>query len=232
MSKPDVQKLVLSEEFNQFERYLKLSRRLFSEEMNKLEDKEEEALKSLDLSGNENIILAHFDDQILEIAIAYQNYLLQGFVFTWYALIEKTLLEYCEKLEIKIDVGPRDKKNLGKGIGRARTFLQVGQGYSIESKDWNELTMIGKLRNDLIHKGDRIKLSSFVNEGKSVLVKVSGKNVNVPLEKNYYKYLNKHELLEISHAWLDFRISFEYCEHLIAFGKNFLLQVHEDLFSK
>jgi len=167
-------------------------------------------------------------DEYIELNEDFPRQLYSSFVVSWYSLVEHELIRLCESLKLKITLTIRDRTDLGKGIRRARRFLEEVANYEIDNKHWQELVIIGNIRNKIVHEGQILNYSRKGAEDNTVEVKINGEVFFVYAESNLCSYLEKHKLLKI-HGLILINPSFEYCKYLVKLGQEFFEKIYRDL---
>ena len=231
----NIQLWLIELELDQMSKYLDLVGNSINQ---RLEDIElayrKEAIREM-TTDEAAIFNDHWIDEYLDVGKDFPQLLLMSFVIAWYAFVEQQLLMLCDDLNLTITIGPRDETRFDKGIRRARKFLIEAKKYTIEESHWQELVMIGKLRNVLVHEGKDIPRSYLKPEKQFVpyILHIDEEvTVFIKIREDIYQYLNKYEMIEHSGAYFEVRPSFEYCNHLIKFGKDFFSKLYSDLYSK
>lgn len=226
----------VQEELSQMGKYLDVVASALETNFNSVTVAHEEILQKME-GANEidedyvEWILSKHEDEVFEAGKDFPQLLMISFVILWYSFVEQKLLDFCEDLELKITISPKDKKeSLEEGIKRARKFLLRAKGYDIDQKHWQELLSIGKLRNLLVHEGKKIELGLVKPEKESVSYKNSdGLEFYIPIDKSLYEYMNKNKLFEVSGVFFDIMPSIEYCKRLVSFGGEIFKKLHYDL---
>ena len=173
-------------ELDQMSRYLSLIQASLSQRLEEIEAAYREDMTDEMTERKYSILEDHYTDQFLEVGRDFPQRLLSSFVVAWYSFVEQQLLDICEYLELRVTIGPKDNKNFGKGIRRARRFLlEVGQ-YEIHPPHWQELIEIGWLRNFIVHEGTRVMSSYYPSEeGIAELQSDNGDTFYFPIRKDF-----------------------------------------------
>jgi hypothetical protein len=222
-------------ELEKMSRYLDLTISAIGQQVESVEQKYHEAMAH-ELSEYE---LGSLDDQytddFFEVGLGFPQLLLTSFVIAWYSFVEQQLLELCGNLHLTITLRPSDNPNLGTGIRRSRKFLLDARKYTIHDEHWQELVRIGKLRNFLVHEGDRISWSYIKPQTSFVEHKVKwggGVTVYIVMGADLFGYLKKHDMLEEGGVNLQIRPPFEYAQYLVEFGKELFSKLYADMYPK
>jgi hypothetical protein len=223
---------LLEIEFNQMSRYLEILPSLLNSYKQELVDAVEQKAEELDEDSKHDFYESYQDD-FAELEEVFPGFLLNGFIVTWYSFVEQQLIELCDARKLTIAVSIRDRDRLDDGIKRAYKFLSKAANYRIENGAWQELQIIGWLRNHIAHSGDKwVPHSRKKPSGESVEVKekdpltMEEYTVYVKVDKETLRYLQKHSL--ISDRFL-LTPSVEYCEYLVRFGKGFFKKIYKDI---
>lgn len=175
-----------------------------------------------------------------EVRDEFTSLLLNSFIVMWYSFVEQQLLKLCEQLQLTITVKATDRLYLGKGVQRAKLFLQEATGSDgIDKSYWQELDDIRELRNVIVHAGNRIRWSYKKPEQEHARVELppgtlpdEDQVVYVRIGKKLHSYLTEKSLLKFSGAWFAIQPSYEYCNDLVDFGKRFFGDLSQALYSK
>ncbi|XGV95276.1 MAG: hypothetical protein ACAF41_21320 [Leptolyngbya sp. BL-A-14] len=210
--------------FQQMSRYLDLIQGAFSQNWNETEKTYDEKM-SIQVEEEEYYLLEdHYTDKFIEIGRDFPNLLFSSFIITWYAFVEQQLAKLCDSF--KSDILELDSNRQDKGIRRSRKLLLTAAKYEIEAADWQELIVIGKLRNLLVHNGNELNGSPFQSGDKEVaLVSKTGNTYYFSIDPALLIYLQKHELLEQMNFSLEILPTLSYCKHLVEFGRSFLIKL-------
>lgn len=174
----------------------------------------------------------HYQDDYIEVSGDFPRQLYSNFVVSWYSVVEQELFNVCDDLNLKMTITVRDSENLGKGINRAHRFLHNAANYEIERSHWQELTNIRQVRNWIVHRGTLIPYSYFEradDKSKTVPIELdSGNTVYLQIDPNLHRYLESHGAIEYS-GLFHLSPSYEYCKHLVEFGREFFSKIYTDL---
>jgi hypothetical protein len=148
--------------------------------------------------------------------------------------LEALLLKLCADLKLQISVGPWDRGRLGEGIERAKTLLREAKGYRIgEAEYWQELKQIQKIRNLVVHQGERLPTYYSNPDGDFIEFSREGEmTIYIAIEKTVYDYLSKHDLIQVSGASVEIVPGIAYCNYLVGFAKNMFSKLYHDLQQK
>jgi hypothetical protein len=168
------------------------------------------------------------EDEIIELSNTFPELLYSNFVISWYSFIEHELINICERLNLRISISIKENFRSREGIDRAKIFLREVSNYKIDNNHWEELNKIRKIRNRLVHqKGILRPKPSRCNP--SVRIDLAEDEVfYLPIDEELYRYLYKHSLYHIGEWRITF--NYDYCAHLVEFGKELLKEIYEDLF--
>jgi hypothetical protein len=209
-------------------RYLDLIQGAFSQNWDETEQTYDEEMSSPIGEEEYYLLEDHYTDKFIEIGRDFPNLLFSSFIITWYAFVEQQLAELCDRL--KSDILEPDSNRQDKGIRRSRKFLLIAAKYEIEPADWQELIVIGKLRNLLVHNGNKLSGSPFQSGDKEIaLVSATGNTYYFLIDPALLIYLRKHGLLEQIDFSLEILPTLSYCKHLIEFGRILLIRLYSDL---
>lgn len=217
-------------ELEQMSRYLGLIQASLGEHVNDIEAAYHEDMAG-EMTDDEYYVLQdHYTDEFLEAGRDFPQHLLSSFVVAWYSFVEQQLIDICENLNLRIAIRPRENRNLGKGIRRARRFLLEASGYEIHPLHWQELVEVARLRNLIVHTGTRIAGSYLRADEETVALQSDvGSTFYFPISQALFRYLQKHDLVDHSGMFVDIIPSFDYCRYLVGFGKELFTKLHTDL---
>ncbi len=169
------------------------------------------------------------EDDYIEAGSDFPRLLFSSFVVTWYSFTENHLIDLCAKRGLRIMLSIRDSEHYGEGVRRACKFLNDAANYRIDSDHWQELLYIGRVRNKIVHEGGRLTYSYINSESKSVQIKLSDDEFAfLHVDSDLYRYLQKHNLIEFTGLYY-VTPSYDYCKHLVSFGKELFTKIYEDL---
>lgn len=223
---------IIEVELEQMSKYLNLVQNSLDEHLKEIDTSYHEDLK-LEMPPDEAASMEdYYLDAYIEAGREFPRLLLSSFIITWYSFVEQELIELCARLKLSFTVGPKDNEYFDKGIRRARKFLLKAKGYEIDSSLWQELINIGKLRNILVHEGKTLSCDYLKPEGKYVShTDDQGVMFYISVEEALYRYLQKHNMVEISSPLLvEIVPTFEYCNYLVEFGKKLFRKLYKDLY--
>lgn len=214
-------------ELDQMSRYLTMTKQSLAEEVKKLESDFE---NKLDDDVEEEFLIDDYTDKFIELQQDYPKLVYWSFIVAWYSFIEQNLLDICESNNLRIVVTAKSNENLGRGIWRAKKFLSEFAGCEIDDMQWKELVSINRTRNFIVHDGYKLK-GSYVEIGRPFVIyeTEAGIPVYFGMEENLYKYLQKHSMLTHFDILLDVVPTFEYCDYLISFARNFFKDLYANL---
>lgn len=217
-------------ELEQMSRYLSLIQTSLSQQLEEIEAAYRQGMAE-EMTEDEYYRLEdHYTDQFLDAGRDFPQRLLSSFVVAWYSFVEQQLFDICEILNLRVTIGPKDNENFGKGIRRARRFLLEASRYEIHPPHWQELVEIGRLRNFIVHEGTRVVGSYLPSEEERVELQSDlGNTFYFPISQALFRYLQKHNLVDHHSSMLDIIPSFDYCSHLVEFGKELFERLHTDL---
>jgi hypothetical protein len=216
-------------ELDQMSGYLNLIQEALSQRLEKVEAAYREDMTDEMTEHEYSMLEDHYTDLFLETDRDFPQRLLSSFVVAWYSFVEQQLLDICEHLDLRVTVGPKDNKNFGKGIRRARRFLLEGNQYEIHPPHWQELVEIGWLRNFIVHEGTKVMGNYYPSEEGIALQSDVGNTFYFPIRKDLFRYLQKHDLVVHSGVSLNIIPSFSYCNYLVDFGKELFGKLYTDL---
>lgn len=220
-------------ELEQMSKYLDLIQVFLSQRLDEIEVAYREDTAREMTDDEYRHLEAHYADEFLETRRDFPQRLLSSFLVAWYSFVERKLLDICEKLNLTISIGPKDSKHFDKGVRRARRFLREASQYEIHPPHWQELVETGWLRNFIVHKGTRVTGSDIESDEDAVALKNHhGSTVYFPIDRkdrDLFEYLQENKLLHQSGMFLDIALSFDYCNHLVEFGKELLTKLNTDL---
>jgi hypothetical protein len=228
-----IHSLLTGFEIAEMSRYLDLVQSAIDQRLIEIEDSYKDAL-SEDLSEDELYLLDdHYTDKFLEAGSKFPQFLFSNFVFSWYSFVEQKLLNICTNIRKELSINLGDFKSYGKGIRRARKFLLQEKEYEIHQPYWEELVHIGRLRNHIIHNGNRL-IGSYLEseEGMIQLKDDDGVSFFFLIDNTLFDYIKANNLYDHSGIFLDISPTNEYCNHLIKFAHKFLNKIYIDLSSK
>jgi hypothetical protein len=158
-----------------------------------------------------------------------------SFIVSWFSFIEDELLSLCESLNLSINIGVNDRTNFGSGIRRAYEFLAKSADYKINDNHWQELTLINKMRNQIVHRnGKFISYEEKPSDDDNVIfVSFSDKERDTEhelyseIDKQLFRYLREKNLLHF-YGTLFIYPSVEYCYYLLDFADEFFSRIFND----
>jgi hypothetical protein len=142
-----------------------------------------------------------------------------SFVMMTYSFIERHLIEICFHIQTEDGLLFSDKRLKGKGVQRASLFLEKMMGYKIDESTWEELMLVRRLRNNLVHLGYDVG----VHQGED-LEKLYENGIS-NLDQDLVEYLTKWKVFRLPSIILDF----EYCLHLVEFTQKLFEKLINDL---
>ncbi len=228
--------LTLQLELHQMTKYLELVQDSLSQNIIEIEADFQEDIdrgKFSDMDEDEAFaLLEQHEDAVFELSRSIPQFILCGFIISWYSLVEQKLLDLCQALDLSVSIGPKDNESMGKGIRRARRFLLKAKDYEIDNRHWQELITIGRLRNILVHEGKHLSCHYLKPDDKYVIYSSEdGLTLYIEVEDELFRYLQQHNLLKISvPPHIDILPSFEYCEYLLEFCEEFFSKLYKDLY--
>ena len=105
-------------------------------------------LMDFDEEGQKPWLKAASLRDVLDYSWEYYGVFCASFVIMWYSLVERRLIELCKTLNLL----KKQKKTLGV-IYRVYKLLNDSIDYRVEQLFWEELQIIGRLRNIIVHNG-------------------------------------------------------------------------------
>jgi hypothetical protein len=226
----DIYAWLIDYELEQMSKYLDLIQASLSQRLDEVEVAYREDTAREMTDDEYERLDDHYTDEFLDTGRDFPQRLLSSFIIAWYSFVEQKLLDICEKLNLRISIGPKDSKHFGKGVRRARRFLLEASQYEIHPPHWQELVEIGRLRNFMVHKGTRVTGSYIESDEDAVALKSDiGNTFYFPIDQALFRYLQKYKLLDQSGMFLDIAPSFDYCNYLVEFGKELLTKIYTDL---
>jgi hypothetical protein len=190
--------------------------------------------KSKDMSKEQKEdFMSDYVDRLSNMHFAFPSVFFSSFVVTWFSFMEVNLLEICKRLDIKITIGIKEKVDIRDGIERARAFLTKGANYEFKKDVWEELDLIRKVRNIIIHEQGRIDYfySQPKEKDKNKFVELSpfgDEKIYAQVEKNLFNYLKNNNLYDVF-EYVDIRPNLAYCKHLVAFAKELFDDLDKNL---
>lgn len=152
-----------------------------------------------------------------------------SFIVSWFSLIEDGLINLCKSLDLSLKITIDELDKFGKGVNRAKNFLEKTANYKIDQNHWNELTHVIKIRNYIVHTGGRFAYSENKPEdtNKVIPVAVNGDTYYVYCDKNLFEYMKKYEIIDFYTTFF-INPSFDYGIHLVEFGDEFFGKILHD----
>jgi len=172
-----------------------------------------------------------YDESEYSLLEDFPRRLYSSFVTSWYSFIEDQLLGICDSLNLRISLKPREESSFGKGIFRAKRFLADGANYHIREEIWVELTLIGKMRNIIVHRGGIIPHLPTHLDDKSHKLRVkagSNKTYDLQIDEALWNYIKKHSIGDLTGTFY-INPTYEYCEHLVKLGVDLFSYIYCDL---
>jgi len=218
--------LSVSYELDQMSRYLDLVQESLHSNYEQLEARYAEMAFFEDSIRFES---GYYVDDLSEAVQYFPQQVLLSFIVIWYSFVEQKLLDLCEQLKLRIQIGPKDNKSFDKGIRRAKKFLLSGKGYAIDSDHWRELIEINRLRNLIVHKGKRIGFTSAQPDGRFVKFQADGGPAGfLIIEQELFRYIQAQGILTSSGPIVEVLPSIEYCKSLVDFARTLFRKLYAD----
>lgn len=107
----------------------------------------------------EDEIAEWFSDEHWVINQRFPQFLYSSFVVMWYSFIEQTLVNLCRGL---------DNKN--NSLDKIKIFFDKKKNYKMDQTLWQKLNNIRKVRNIIVHRGNRIPIKVKEPEGKCISI--------------------------------------------------------------
>lgn len=212
-------------ELNQMSGYLKVFKTAIADYIQKLETMDPYYGHESHLSDEDKDLLynAYFDE-FSSMLGDFPRRLYSSFVISWYSFVEETLVKICDDLNQPIEKGKESLiKRLEKSFNKA--------SYRFDPDQRQELLLINKIRNIIVHDGGKFLTSLKYDKEtcKTTLIKIRHENEDyyVNMSPNLNKYMEEHDILAYYGTFF-IKPSHEYCEHLVAFGRD----MFEDIFNK
>jgi len=225
LGKEPLYQLVISK-LEQMSRYLNTMNLAIQSNQQQLIANLESITKDMGEEEKSNFYDFHEDDMI-EAGSDFPTLLFSSFVISWYSFMEYELTSICKMLDLRISVSIKDDTRYGEGIKRAYKFLDEAGGYKIDNKHWQELDKIRSIRNKLVHEGGILLPKPVERRKPSVKFEdEDGAIIYLPIENELYCYLKEHNLYQLGIS--RFTPNYDYCNHLINFGTEFLKKVYKD----
>jgi len=213
-------------EFESMSTYLAMLEKSVAEEHGRLEEWYLQEIANSQTEEQKMWVEEYYNDVWQESILGFQRHWLASFVVSWYSFVEQRMLKVCT---YKGDIEDLQKTK-GKGIFKARKFLQTSIGYQIPTNLWNELNEIRRLRNQIVHGGLRI-VGSYLplanNQG--IPVQIDNTVFYFSVRPKLYQYLYKKNLLHQLPGIIEIEPTFAYCEYLITFGRQLFSVLFTDL---
>jgi len=212
----------LEDDLSQIEQFLKFNYSSILHYRDTFEQRLVERSKSLSKDEKDDL-MSNYVDIISDMHFAFPSLFFSNFVVLWFSFIGTNLLKICKKLDLI------EQENLRGGIDEARKLLSRGAKYKFAESTWNEIKLIQKMRNDIVHKYGCIqyKYSKQQKGNKYVPLKALGDTIYIKIEPNYFKYLEKYRLYDVF-EYFYINPNYEYCVYLTTFAK----ELFEDLDKK
>jgi len=210
-------------------RYLDLAEVSFNQHLSGIgKDYEEEMSRKISEEEYDSLN-DQYTDKFIEAAHDFPQLLLCSFIVAWYSSMEQKLLEVCNELSVKLSID-EIKVSKDKGIRRAKKFLSEEVKYEIQSNHWQDLVEVSRLRNYLVHRGNKINGKYFRSSDKEIpLTSEIGNIFYFPMEISLLTYLQKNGLVYHSSSSLKIAPTFIYCRNLVKLGEELLLKLYSDL---
>lgn len=178
----------------------------------------------------------HFSEEFKldQLESEFPRYLYSGFVTTWYSFIEVSLLNLCDRLELRIEVEPWGEIPTESGILLAHRFLALDLEYRIDKKHWQILLNVNYIRNRIVHYQSRVPAVGRIPDGDNAhygqVTVVPGAPIYVRVEQLLFNYLEHHQLLKYEGPTFVLNPSREFCEHLIDLAREVFYKLYDDLY--
>jgi hypothetical protein len=213
-------------EFDQMDSYLDLIELSIQQNVDQLERAYQEAMSNAQDEEEASWAEDYYVDEFQKAGHAFPQFLLLNFVVSWYSCIEVGLLDLCKTLELTVPIGIADKQPPSKGVERAKYFLKKARNYAIDNRHWEKLTKIRYLRNHIVHRGKNIPCR-LEPDGGGTLIPVEPKDIKG--KEELYKYMQKHNIIEITGIMWEINPTVAYCRELVAFGRALFSKLEADL---
>lgn len=208
----DWRTLFIDLQLDNMEGYLDFFEKAIKSKIKEFEENLEKKAINLSVDDKERFFEFHSDEYWkLADVIPYMTY--TNFIISLYSYIEHELFNLCKDIRKEQDIKLSYEDVGGKGIYRAKLYLSKVADIEIEDKHWNELVIIGKLRNKIVHNGGKF----YIDSSKKDL-------------KQLYLYLKKNSLTKRfgEKTYFEFCPNLSYCEYLIGLGR----ELFTDLYNK
>ncbi|MCU0491369.1 MAG: hypothetical protein MUD01_07270 [Chloroflexaceae bacterium] len=217
---------MIESELEQMHNYLNTVHSLLEEHVQKFTTSMDEAANHVSDKEKDRFD-DYYSDTLWELD-SFPKQLYSSFVVSWYSFVEHQLIHLCERLDLTITVRIQDRKDLGTGIHRAKKFLKEAKDYTIDNEHWKELNSIAKIRNKIAHGS--IEFSLLVDQSTTNPVEITrnGETYYIEIEQDLYRYLDERGIF-VSESRPSINITFDYCQHLVTFGKIFFSKIGQDL---
>jgi hypothetical protein len=164
----------------------------------------------------QNLLIA---EQIKDEFLGNKRYFYSSFIMMTYSFIERYLVEICFLI-------PTDDNTRFSGtrvnIYRVYKFLEKTLDYKITESYWNELLLIKRLRNILVHQGYG---AGYLYGGDMEKLDRDGMTSN---DDEFVAYLSKWKIYD----YPSFELNFEFCQHLAKFTEELFDRLVDDLSKK
>ncbi len=172
------------------------------------------------LEREEYILLSSYDEKYE--TLKNKEFFFASFVMICYSFIERHLIEICLYIQPEDNIGFSSNKLTGKGVHRAYQFLEKILDYKIDNSTWNELMLIRRLRNNLVHRG----FDLGIQQGDDI--EILYKNGISSFNQDLVDYLTKWKIFRFP----SIELNFEYCQHLVQFIDKLFENLLSDLRKK
>lgn len=146
--------------------------------------------------------------------------LYESFFFLWYGFVERRLKELLKILDLD------KKRNVNRKQGFIYQFhehLDKELNYKIDNSLWDELVLIGKLRNTLIHYGTDLP----VDESIEIETLYSNYDAYVTIPSKLLEYINLKGIYETGSG--EVFLNRDFCFYLIKFSEKLFQVIGYDL---
>lgn len=195
-------------EIRNMKRYLTMLQKVFEEKIDDFETNIEKDMQQVKPENIDEYFQLH-EGEYWDLSELFPYYIYSSFIVSWYSYMEHTLNRFCEDIYKNKGYKITLKDMADKGIRRAKMYLIKVADITLIDNHWNELALIGDIRNAIVHKSGNFLINELRNN------------------QTLKSYLKKHQILSDDGLnWC--KPNIEYCNYLTIFSLMFFHNLFYD----